>query len=272
MRWRFIGDVLDAKKEILADPLAISLNLSYDTSIDTSYEIPLMHSSFFDHLRQRLHHHHHHMARGGHGRHQHGFGFSPEHGFGGDPLRQNFGRGRKLGSADLQLLLLALLAEKPSHGYELIKALDERSNGFYSPSPGMVYPALTYLEEIGHATVEAQGSKKLYSVTEAGLTHLEQNRAAVDALLQQMAWIGSRMDELRRAMAGGANESDDGAGDFDAPQMFGRRGRSHGESSEVRQARRNLKSALIAKSGATAEEQRRIAEILEQAAAAIRGA
>ena len=57
--------------------------------------------------------------------------------------------GRKLGAADLRLLILALLAERPSHGYELIKALEERSGGFYSPSPGMIYPALTYLEEIG---------------------------------------------------------------------------------------------------------------------------
>ncbi len=79
-------------------------------------------------------------------------------GMGGRP----FGMGRKLASVDLQLLILGLLAEKPRHGYEIIKALDERSKGFYIPSPGMVYPALTYLEEIGHATVEADGSRKLY--------------------------------------------------------------------------------------------------------------
>lgn len=60
-----------------------------------------------------------------------------------------FGMGRKLASVDLQLLILGLLAEKPRHGYEIIKALDERSKGFYIPSPGMVYPALTYLEESG---------------------------------------------------------------------------------------------------------------------------
>ncbi|MBS0445970.1 MAG: PadR family transcriptional regulator [Proteobacteria bacterium] len=225
---------------------------------------------FFEHFRQHIHRHHH--AGRGHFRHHHGFGFSPEHGFGGDPLRHGVGRGRKLGSADLQLLLLALLAEKPSHGYELIKALDERSNGYYSPSPGMVYPALTYLEEIGHASVEAQGSKKLYSITEAGLTHVEQNRAAIDALLGQMAWIGQRMDDLRRAMAGGG--ADDDTADFDAPLSRGHRGhrgRPDHEAPEVRQARRNLKSAMIEKSGADADEQRRIAEILERAATEIRG-
>ena len=84
--------------------------------------------------------------------------------------------GRKLASADLQLLILELLAEKPRHGYEIIKALDERSKGFYAPSPGMVYPALTYLEEIGHATVETEGARKLYHITELGRAHLEEHR------------------------------------------------------------------------------------------------
>jgi hypothetical protein len=86
------------------------------------------------------------------------------------------------------LLLLALLAEKPSHGYELIKALEERSSGYYSPSPGMVYPALTYLEELGHASVEPEGTRKLY-------------RAAIDTLLAQLQQIGRHMQKMRRAMS-----------------------------------------------------------------------
>src|SRR5579871_6237691 len=106
-------------------------------------------------LHERLHRHFGGRHGGPHGGffgfgHHFGEGFGP--GGGG---RGGFGPGRKLSSADLQLLLLALLAEKPSHGYELIKALEERTTGYYSPSPGMVYPALTYLEEIGHASVEA---------------------------------------------------------------------------------------------------------------------
>ncbi len=207
-------------------------------------------------------------------RHGHrGFaGFGGHH---GSPFDRNatgfdgLGRGRKLGSADLQLLLLALLAERPSHGYELIKALDERSNGYYAPSPGMVYPALTYLEELGHASVEAQGAKKLYSITDAGLTHLEGQRANVDALLEQLAYIGQRMEQMRRAMAGAGAHDD--AGDFDSPRAFGGRGRHADGTKEVRAARRSLKSALIEKSGATLAEQKRIAEILERAAAEIRG-
>jgi DNA-binding PadR family transcriptional regulator len=227
-------------------------------------------SSLLYRLHDALHRHHHshHAARHGHR------GFAGCHSWPGfsrgsrDDGIDSLNRGRKLGSADLQLLLLALLAERPSHGYELIKALDERSNGYYTPSPGMVYPALTYLEEIGYASVEAQGTKKLYSITEPGLTHLESQRPNVDALLEQLAWIGRRMDEMRKAMAA---RGDDDAADFDAPQAFRGRGRHGAGSSEVRAARRSLKSALIEKSGATAAEQRRIADILERAAAEIRG-
>src|SRR3984957_8735667 len=129
--------------------------------------------------------------------HHFGEGFGPRGGGGG---RGGLGPGRKLGSSDLQLLLLALLAEKPSHGYELIKALEERSTGYYSPSPGMVYPALTYLEEIGYASVAAEGTRKLYSATDAGRKHLADNRTALETLLAQLQQIGRRMQKFRRAL------------------------------------------------------------------------
>jgi DNA-binding PadR family transcriptional regulator len=222
-----------------------------------------------------MHHHHflHRCLHGGlrFGRHHrgfHGFGHGPGQMFGGDAGRGGIGAGRKLGSADLQLLILALLAEKPSHGYEIIKALDERSNGYYSPSPGMVYPALTYLEEIGHATVEVEGTKKQYSITPEGIAHLEANRAAVDTLLEQLAWIGQRMEKVRRAFNG--EREADSSEDFDEPRRHSGRGR-HDFMMEIRQARRNLKAAMIAKFGAPADEQKRIAEILERAAREIRG-
>ena len=71
-----------------------------------------------------------------------------------------FRAGRRLASGDLQLVLLALLAERTCHGYEQIKALEERSEGFYSPSPGMVYPALTSLEDMGYASVTPRGNEE----------------------------------------------------------------------------------------------------------------
>src|ERR1700687_3322644 len=125
-------------------------------------------------------------------------GFGHGAGLGG----RGFFGGRKLGSGELQLVILALLEERPRHGYEIIKALEETSRGFYAPSPGMVYPALTYLEEVGYATVEAEGSKKLYRITEAGVAKLNENRAFVDAVLAQLAQVGNKMDRVRQAFAG----------------------------------------------------------------------
>src|SRR2546423_10964047 len=142
---------------------------------------------------------------GRHGR-RHGFGALGGMRGGADIGWHGFRAGRKLGADDLQLLILALLADKPAHGYEIIKALGERSGGFYEPSPGMVYPALTYLEEIGYATVAAEGAKKLYSVTAEGRAYLEQHRAIVDGVLSQPERIGKRMHDWRRVSAHASTE------------------------------------------------------------------
>jgi DNA-binding PadR family transcriptional regulator len=205
-----------------------------------------------------MHHRIHHFF----GRHQghHGFGrFGKGFMEGGGMGGRGFGMGRKLASADLQLLILGLLNEKPSHGYEIIKALEERSNGFYVPSPGMVYPALTYIEEIGHATVEAIGARKQYHITELGKQHLETQRSTAEDLFTQFGRVGERMGRLRRALDG------EEAGN-EATAEPGRRG-----SKELHRARRDLKLALLEKWGGSPEEQQRIAEILKRATAEILG-
>ena len=204
-------------------------------------------------MHHRLHHHFFGRHQGGRGFGHFGKGFMDGGDFGG----RAFGMGRKLASVDLQLLILGLLAEKPRHGYEIIKALDERSKGFYIPSPGMVYPALTYLEEIGHATVETVGARKLYHITDAGKAHLDSNRSSADALFAQFGRVGERMDRVRRAMR--AEET----GEESAAEQE-RRG-----SKELQRARRELKAALAGKWDSSREEQQRIAEILKRAAAEI---
>jgi DNA-binding PadR family transcriptional regulator len=168
----------------------------------------------------------------------------------------HFRTGRKLGSDDLQLVILALLADKPSHGYELIKMLEERSSGFYAPSPGMVYPALTYLEEIGYATVAAEGVKKLYQVTDEGRAYLAQNRATVDAILAELERIGQKMSDVRRVFAGEDPSSDDFSEGSRRPD-------------ELRRARRELRRALDDKVNGSPEEANRIAAILRRATAEI---
>jgi DNA-binding PadR family transcriptional regulator len=105
---------------------------------------------------------------------------------------------RMLAQGDLRLIALALIAEQPRHGYEIIKVLEEKTAGWYSPSPGIVYPTLTYLEEAGHVTAQVEGSKKLYSITAEGRAYLEENRDFVRAVLDRLAAIGERFARFRR--------------------------------------------------------------------------
>ncbi|KVD40635.1 PadR family transcriptional regulator [Burkholderia sp. ABCPW 11] len=201
------------------------------------------------------------------GRHRRGhdaFGGGP---FGGRGGRGGFGdfgddgmpRGRQFSSDDLQLLLLALVAEQPSHGYELIKALDTRSNGFYSPSPGMVYPALTYLEEVGFVASQAEGNRKRYALTDAGRAHLDAQRERVDTLFARLTHLARKMEFMRRAFAGESAGSEA----QDESQA--------GWLPEFVEARLALKRALLHKSAADADEQRRIAAIMRRATAEIEG-
>ena len=190
-------------------------------------------------------------ARGRHGFGHFGGGFFGGPGFGGGGFRT----GRKLASGELQLVLLALLAERPSHGYELIKALEERSGGFYVPSPGMVYPALTWLEEVGYASVTADGAKKLYTITAAGREYLDENRETADTMLAQLERIGQKMGRVREIFAGHEDDEDPRGGIWRDAWL----------------ARRELKAALREKRHAGVKEIKRIAEILRRAAAEIRG-
>ena len=98
------------------------------------------------------------------------------------------GLGRFFAHGDLRLVILHLIAEKPRHGYEIIKAIEEQVAGAYSPSPGVIYPTLTLLEELGYVTVSAgDGAKKLHEITAEGRAFLDANHRAVDALLARMA-------------------------------------------------------------------------------------
>src|SRR5215470_3875424 len=113
-----------------------------------------------------------------------GFGFGGRHGMGGGDMVR---AGRMLAQGDLRLIALALIAEQPRHGYEIIKVLEDKTEGWYSPSPGIVYPTLTYLEDAGYVTAQAEGSKKLYAITDQGRAHLEENRDFVDTVMERLA-------------------------------------------------------------------------------------
>lgn len=132
---------------------------------------------------------HHHSEEGGRG----------GHGPGGRRGRRMFDHG------ELRLVVLALIAEQPRHGYEIIKAIEERLAGSYSPSPGVIYPTLTLLEEMGHATMSERDGKKQYAITPEGAAWLQANHAAVAAATARMREVnaahgGGPAPEIIRAM------------------------------------------------------------------------
>jgi DNA-binding PadR family transcriptional regulator len=110
--------------------------------------------------------------------------------------------GRMLAQGDLRLIALSFIAEAPRHGYEIIKLLEEKTGDWYSPSPGIVYPTLTYLEEAGYVTAATEGAKKLYTITAEGRAYLDSNRDVVDAVLDRLAALGERINRWRRAARG----------------------------------------------------------------------
>lgn len=140
--------------------------------------------------------------------------------FGGDPWggergwsrgggRHGHGRGgfrRMFDQGDLKYVVLGLIAEQPRHGYELIKEIEARVGGAYAPSPGVIYPLLTMLEEMGLAELSAsEGAKKLYAITESGKAELEANKSNVESLFQRIAaarehFASGRSPQIVRAM------------------------------------------------------------------------
>jgi len=153
------------------------------------------------------HHHDQHHGRWAAGRHHRrgrfgGSGFGGRHGGFGEGGEDLMRARRMLAQGDLRLLALALIAEAPRHGYEIIKLLEEKTADWYSPSPGIVYPTLTYLEEAGYVTVSTEGSKKLYTITEEGRAYLESNRDLVDTVLDRLTALGERVNRWRRSERG----------------------------------------------------------------------
>ena len=171
-----------------------------------------------------------------------GFGRGPWRGRGGPggPGGPGGGRRRPLEQGDLRWLTLDLIAAEPRHGYEIIKAIEEAFGGHYSPSPGVIYPTLTLLEETGLIAGEAQGAKKLYSLTAEG-------RAELDAHAEEVKAVRARLEEARSRF-----------GEAPAP--------------EVMRAMHNLRAALqvrLAKGEVSPESVQAITAALDRAAGEI---
>jgi len=194
----------------------------------------------------------HHFPHGFHP-HQRGHGGGRE-GFGGNPDRVHEGRegfekrpGRERGErgprvfapGDLKLLLLALIAEQPCHGYDLIRQIESMFGGAYSPSPGVIYPTLTFLEESEMILGEAEAGKKRYTITDAGRQSLVEQAVALDG-------VRMRIEVSKRSLSG------------------------HDRPPEIHEAVHNLRHALQMHNGRwSAEEILRVRDLLNNTAKAI---
>ncbi|MEQ7922036.1 PadR family transcriptional regulator [Xanthomonas sp. WHRI 1810A] len=183
-----------------------------------------------DHSHDHHPHHRPHFGEHGEGR----------DGFEKRPGRERGGRGpRVFAPGDLKLLLLALIADQPCHGYDLIRQIEAMFDGAYSPSPGVIYPTLTFLEESELILGDAAGGKKRYSVTEAGQQSLTEQAVALDG-------VKMRIDVSKRSLRG------------------------HDRPPEIHEAVHNLRHALQLHHGRwNPEEIARVRDLLNDTARAI---
>jgi len=106
--------------------------------------------------------------------------------FRGDRFFRGPWRESSFQKGDLKYVILDLMKDKPRHGYEIIRELEEMSHGIYTPSPGAVYPTLQMLEEMGYATATEQDGRKVYTITEEGLKFLAERKDSADEVRSQM--------------------------------------------------------------------------------------
>lgn len=127
-----------------------------------------------------------------HKRGRHSGGWGPWGAWGG-PQQEGPGfRWRFFDRGDLKYVILGLLKTKPMHGYEVMRALEEESGGWYKASAGSVYPTLQMLEDQGFVSAQVEDGKKVYSITDAGLKHLEANSDVVDEIVDRVSDFTSR--------------------------------------------------------------------------------
>ena len=124
--------------------------------------------------------------------------------FGGRHGRKR--RKRMFDSGELRLVLLKLIADESRHGYDLIGAIEELTDGAYTPSPGIIYPTLNLLEDSGMIEQEqSKGARKAFSITDEGQAELTEKKEEVDALIARLSKLGEREQKasggpVRRAM------------------------------------------------------------------------
>lgn len=157
--------------------------------------------------------------------------------------------GRLLGHGELRFVLLYLLNEKPRHGYDLIKALEELSSGVYAPSSGVIYPTLNSLEEASLALASLDDNKKLYTITKSGKELLSEHEEEVDVIIFRMKKMGQKISKLRKMI--------------DMPDENEKR-------SSIRRSMHEFKSELFYFVDATPETKQKIVDIIDKMTAELK--
>nr|MBF0685173.1 PadR family transcriptional regulator [Pseudomonas sp.] len=164
--------------------------------------------------------------------------------------RDAFTRGRKFRAAELHLMVLTFLNDEPRHGYELIKAFGSLSQGFYSPSPGVLYPVLGEIVQQGHAMARSEGKRKCYMISDQGRRYLDENGKYADQLFARLRHAARKMTWMQSLGPEAATQAT-------------------GWLPEFVEAREAFKAALFARNDADFTEQRRLTAILRSAIATI---
>lgn len=95
-------------------------------------------------------------------------------------------------AGELKLVLLRLLEDHPRHGYDFIRELESHTGGVYAPSPGVIYPTLTLLQDLGYVeAIASEGAKQQFALTEAGRAHLNEHRAEAELALERLKQLGA---------------------------------------------------------------------------------
>jgi DNA-binding PadR family transcriptional regulator len=121
------------------------------------------------------------------------FDFGDESGIGGWGGRRGRRARRMFESGELRLVLLKLIADEPRHGYDLIRAIEEMTGGEYAPSPGVIYPTLTLLQDMGLIDeAPGEGARKPFEITDAGRAHLEEHSEEIEGLMERLSDLAPR--------------------------------------------------------------------------------
>lgn len=171
-------------------------------------------------------------------------------------------RGKWLSSDDLHLVILNMLAERPTHGYEIIRRIEAYTSGFYAPSPGMIYPLLSRLEAEGFAFPKENGARKVFELTPQGTSLLKKNKQTVITIMEQVKTFGEKMAYFQNQLLQEEQANERWGGEFGQEDLV--------LKTEFMKVRRELKAAIFEKVAASREAKKRVIEVMKRAVIEIR--